>query len=74
MNPGSSRQKVEPTATVDSSRQQRPTVAIPPAISQREPTWSESFPAIGAKITIRIVQGRRAAPAWIGDQPSRSCM
>ena len=30
--------------------------------------------AIGAKITIITVQGKRAAPAWIGDQPRKVCM
>jgi hypothetical protein len=55
-------QKLELTVTVESSRQQSATVVIPPEINQREPTRSESFPAIGAKITIRIVHGRSAAP------------
>ena len=47
---------------------------MPPAINQREPTRSESFPAIGAKITIMTVQGSSAAPACTGDQPRYVCM
>ena len=74
MNPGSMRQKPELTETVESSRQQSATVVIPPAINHREPTRSESLPAIGAKMTIRIVQGSSAAPDWIGDQCRKVCM
>ena len=44
-----------------------PTSVIPPAISQREPIRSESFPAIGATRMISIVIGRNVAPAWIGE-------
>jgi hypothetical protein len=44
MKAGSMCQNVECTVTVERSRQQTPTVVIPPAISQREPTRSESLP------------------------------
>src|SRR2546430_16969098 len=74
MKPGSICQNPELTVTVESSRQQSATVVIPPAISQREPTRAESLPAIGAKMTIRIDHGSRAAPAWIGDQPREDGM
>ena len=74
MKAGSMCQKLECSVTVESSRQQTATTVIPPAISQREPTRSESFPAIGAKMTTISVQGSSAAPAWIGDQPRKVCM
>src|SRR3954449_3357436 len=69
MNAGSRFQKDDSSVTVESSRQQTATTAIPPAISPREPIRSESFPAIGAKITTITVQGSSAAPVWTGDQP-----
>src|SRR5262245_65628048 len=50
MNPGSIRQNPELTVTVESSRQHRATVVIPPAISQREPTLQASLPATGARV------------------------
>src|SRR6187455_3262485 len=74
MNAGSMCQNEEWRFTVESQRQQTATTDMPPAISQREPTWSESFPAIGAKITTISVQGSRAAPACVGDQPRNVCM
>ena len=40
---------------------------IPVPISHREPIWSESLPAIGASSTIRIVIGRKMAPACVGE-------
>ena len=67
-------QKVECRVTVKAAGSRSATTVIPPAISQREPTRSESFPAIGAKMTIISVQGSSAAPAWIGDQPRKVCM
>src|SRR3954447_9647893 len=73
-NAGSMFQKDDSSVTVESSRQQIAPTVIPPAISQREPTRSESLPAIGANTTIISVQGRSAAPAWIGDQPRKVCM
>ncbi len=39
----------------------------PPAISQREPTRSDSLPAIGATTMIRTVIGRKIAPASTGE-------
>src|SRR6187402_1088454 len=68
MNAGSRSQNDECKLIVESSRQQVATTVIPPAMSHREPTRSDSFPAIGAKITIINVHGSSAAPAWIGDQ------
>ncbi len=40
---------------------------MPPPISQREPIRSDCFPAIGASRMIRIVIGRNAAPAFVGE-------
>ena len=40
---------------------------MPAPISQREPMRSESFPAIGAMRMIRIVIGRKIAPAFVGE-------
>ena len=74
MKAGSMCQKLECRVTVERSTQQTATVVMPPAISQREPTRSESLPAIGAKITIITVHGSSAAPAWIGDQPRKVCI
>src|SRR5919199_1252948 len=67
MKPGSMCQKLDVSDTVESSRQQIATTVIPAAISHREPTRSDSFPAIGARITTISVHGSSAAPAWIGD-------
>ena len=39
--------------------------SIPAPISQREPTRSENFPAIGATNMISTVIGRNIAPVWI---------
>ncbi len=43
------------------------TSVIPPPISQRDPTRSDSRPAIGAMRMISIVIGRNAAPACVGE-------
>ena len=40
---------------------------MPAPISQREPTRSESFPAIGATRMIRTVIGKKIAPAFVGE-------
>ena len=40
---------------------------MPVVISQRDPTRSDAFPAIGAIRMIRMVIGRKAAPAWTAE-------
>ena len=47
---------------------------MPAPASPRDPTRSDRRPAIGAIRMIRIVIGRKLAPAWIGEKPSTCCM
>ena len=49
------------------------TRVIPIPTSQREPTLSEYFPASGAIRMIRIVIGRKLAPAFVGEYWRMSC-
>ncbi len=60
-------QKLESSPSREKISSDADTRIIPVPISQREPTRSESFPAIGAMSTMRIVIGRKAAPACVGE-------
>ena len=64
---GKRSQKFEPASKRVSRSSESDTSAIPPVISQRDPIRSDSLPAIGASRTIRIVIGRKVAPAWVGE-------
>ena len=60
-------QKDECSSSSEKSTSEPPTSVMPAPISQREPSRSESFPAIGAKKTMQSVMGRKAAPACTGE-------
>ena len=67
IRPGTMSQKVESTPRVEKLSSEPLSRTSPAPISQREPILSENRPASGATNTISTVNGRKAAPVWIGE-------
>ena len=64
-SPGKMSHHVDCASSVANSSSEPVKSVIPAPISQRGPTWSESFPAAGATNMIRTVIGRNVAPVLI---------
>ena len=62
-------QKFEVASSREKMSSENESSTIPTPTSQREPTWSEYFPAIGATRMIRTVIGRNDAPVWTAEKP-----
>ena len=69
-SPGRMSQKFEVASSREKMSSEIERSSIPPATSQREPTRSEYFPAMGATRMIRTVIGRKDAPVWTAEKPS----